>query len=570
MNPIKLFMNLGIQAKVMSIVVALMIMMMLSSMNLSKIGNELHEVSDANLPLIRSLSLVSELQLIQAKHFEKAVRWGDILIEHGSAPHVNNNPSEHFKHSQKIFDSLTPKIQQELDTIKDTLNTGLKIAVHEETQNTFQSMHNDLNNITQQYNDYVKNAEHSIQLFSQGEHTQAEQSTATVEQAEEALEQTLQTLVKEVEAVTEHAMHTALSNQQSALTAMWSTVLIGGPIALLIAFWLTRLMRQQMQQAVDMAHAIAQGDFTQRINDTSNDEVGSVIKAMNKMSINMSDTIKSVIDSAISLAGAAEQTSETTRRTNQSVSNQQHASQQIATAMNEMAATVAEVAKSANDAAESAKIASDEATQGNGVVKSSVASIEALSQDVISASGVIQQLAGNAQEIGSVLDVIRGIAEQTNLLALNAAIEAARAGEQGRGFAVVADEVRTLAQRTQQSTEEIQSMISRLQKGAAEAVDVMNKGCEQADGSVKHAELTGTALNTITNSVTNISDMNVQIASAAEEQNAVAEEINRNITEIATITEQTARDAQETMEASVNVAQHAKSLEQLMSTFKCA
>jgi methyl-accepting chemotaxis protein len=204
----------------------------------------------------------------------------------------------------------------------------------------------------------------------------------------------------------------------------------------------------------------------------------------------------------------------------------------VATAMNEMSATVQEVARNATEAAEAAHRADSETTNGKNVVAQAIEAIDLLANEVDDAAKVINRLENDSEEIGAILDVIRGIAEQTNLLALNAAIEAARAGEQGRGFAVVADEVWTLAQRTQQSIQEIQNMIERLQAGAQEAVKAMQQGRTRAQAGVEQAAAAGTSLETITAAVGTISDMNAQIATAAEEQSVVAEEINLNITSI--------------------------------------
>lgn len=204
----------------------------------------------------------------------------------------------------------------------------------------------------------------------------------------------------------------------------------------------------------------------------------------------------------------------------------------VATAMNEMSATVHEVARNATEAAEAAQQADAETRTGKSVVSQAIEAIDLLASEVESAAQVIHKLEQDSDEIGAVLDVIRGIAEQTNLLALNAAIEAARAGEQGRGFAVVADEVRTLAQRTQQSTQEIQNMIERLQSGSQDAVKAMEQGKNRAQAGVTQAAEAGTSLETIAAAVSTISDMNTQIATAAEEQSVVAEEINLNINSI--------------------------------------
>jgi methyl-accepting chemotaxis protein len=202
------------------------------------------------------------------------------------------------------------------------------------------------------------------------------------------------------------------------------------------------------------------------------------------------------------------------------------------------------------------------------VVTASIHSIEELAKEIGNASNVITNLEQDSENIGSVLDVIRGIAEQTNLLALNAAIEAARAGEQGRGFAVVADEVRTLASRTQQSTQEIQTMIERLQQGAHNAVDVMKASQSRTTDTVGHANKAGEALNSISNYVGDINDMNLQIASAAEQQSAVAEEINQNVVRITDIAQHTSDSMQEIASSSNDLAQLSSNLDTLVSNFK--
>ncbi len=216
---------------------------------------------------------------------------------------------------------------------------------------------------------------------------------------------------------------------------------------------------------------------------------------------------------------------------------------QVATAMTEMSATVHEVARNATEAAEAAQRADEETGKGKMVVSQAIEAIDLLANEVNDAAQVIHRLEQDSDEIGAVLDVIRGIAEQTNLLALNAAIEAARAGEQGRGFAVVADEVRTLAQRTQQSTQEIQNMIERLQSGAQDAVKAMEQGRSRAQVGVEQAAEAGVSLETIAQAVGTISDMNTQIATAAEEQSVVAEEINLNIVSISDMADKIAGES---------------------------
>lgn len=254
----------------------------------------------------------------------------------------------------------------------------------------------------------------------------------------------------------------------------------------------------------------------------------------------VSNAIRSSQDTAEHLLASTAQMQSQSDSARQGVTRQQVETDQVATAINEMTATVQEVARSATDAATAAHQADQEANNGKGVVAQTVSSIQTLASNVEQAADVIQKLEQDTTEIGGVLDVIKGIADQTNLLALNAAIEAARAGEQGRGFAVVADEVRTLASRTQESTEEINNMIDKLQLGAKNAVAVMEDGREQARTGVEQASKAGDSLSAITHSVATINDMNTQIASAADEQSKVAEEINRNVVNISQVANETA------------------------------
>ena len=312
----------------------------------------------------------------------------------------------------------------------------------------------------------------------------------------------------------------------------------------------------------------ANSDLTQRIEITSKDEIGSTSVAFNAMLEKFEALIQQVTSSATQLAAASEEVSSVAQDSASNVDRQRHETDQVATAINEMTATVQEVAGNATNAASAASNADNEAKGGRAVVEGASQAIAQLAAEIENAAGVIKGVEQDSENIGSVLDVIKGIAEQTNLLALNAAIEAARAGEQGRGFAVVADEVRTLASRTQQSTQEIENMIEKLQSGARNAVSVMGKSQEQAQSGVDQAREAMQSLDAITRAVDTINEMNTQIASAAEEQAAVSEEINRNVTSISQISEQTASGTEQTTAAADELAKLAAELQQLISQFK--
>jgi len=358
------------------------------------------------------------------------------------------------------------------------------------------------------------------------------------------------------------------SKQALTVGVVISLVVIGlvGIIGLFVSAMVSKNIRTVADLLEDMARG--EGDLTVRLPDSGSDEIGQLVTNFNTFVSKLQGLIGEIVGSIAQLASAAEEMSAISKQSNASVVQQQVETQQVATAMNEMSATVQEVARNATQTSTAAHDASGEANGGRQVVEETVSSINALAGEVETAAATIHQLENDSENIGSVLDVIRGISEQTNLLALNAAIEAARAGEQGRGFAVVADEVRTLASRTQESTLEIQTMIERLQTGAAEAVVVMEQGRTRAQVSVKNAARAGESLRLITDSVTSISDMNTQIASAAEEQSAVAEEIDRNITNISQLGDQTAEGARQTEESSQEMAQLAVQLQTLVGQFK--
>jgi methyl-accepting chemotaxis protein len=296
--------------------------------------------------------------------------------------------------------------------------------------------------------------------------------------------------------------------------------------------------------------AVADGDLTVNIEVTSKDEIGQLQTAVRQTTSNLREVLQLINSVTTKLAEAATSMLSTSETSQQGIQNQQKGTEQVVTAMHEMTATVQEIARNAAQAATEAGNANQEASKGQLVVDETTSSINSLAGEVDNASDVIGKVRQDSDNIGSILDVIRGIAEQTNLLALNAAIEAARAGEQGRGFAVVADEVRTLASRTQESTEEIQTMIEQLQSGIQDAVTVMVNSREHAGQTVEQAKEAGKSLSDITAAVTVISDMNTQIASAAEEQSSVTEEINRNIVEINRAVEMSAQGANQILDSS--------------------
>lgn len=359
------------------------------------------------------------------------------------------------------------------------------------------------------------------------------------------------------------------ANADRALWVMIGLIVLAVATAFVVFLWMVEKgIIQPAARLVDDLGRFAKGDFSRPVQRTTQDEIGSIAGSAQQIQQQLGQMILQLRDAIAQVAAAAEQMSVISQQTGAGVREQQNETNQVATAMNEMSATVQEVARAAAEAAQAAEQADSEALGGQKVVAAAVEGIGELANEVERAAEVMQRLEQDSGEIGKVLDVIRGIAEQTNLLALNAAIEAARAGEQGRGFAVVADEVRSLAMRTQQSTQEINAMIERLQLGTRETVQVMDAGRSRAREVVDEAKHAGDALTAITRAVSAIKDMNARIASASEEQSSVAAEMNRNIATISQVAEQTAEGAEQTTRASGELARLAEQLKDMVGHFR--
>lgn len=346
-----------------------------------------------------------------------------------------------------------------------------------------------------------------------------------------------------------------------------SALLIAG--LLIISFILKKLVVSPIRKVTHVVRAIEQqSDLSLRAEVKSSDELGRLAVAINLMMEKFSTIITRVNASTLQLAGESAQLTNITTQSIDGVRMQQQESQQVATAMTEMEANANEVAGSASNASAAANQADAQAKEGSKVVNNAIDCINTLADDVSQAFDVIRQLESDSDGIGKVVEVITNIAEQTNLLALNAAIEAARAGEQGRGFAVVADEVRTLATRTHKATQEIQTMIEGLQRQSQNAANMMSQSQKRVKTGVTEAANAGDSLNKITHSISTISQMNEHIASASHQQSMVASEISRNITVISDVTGQTADNSEKIAHTSQQLAQLADELKQVMGQFK--
>ncbi len=390
----------------------------------------------------------------------------------------------------------------------------------------------------------------------------------TMEEASRVAVAGLNSLATDIRRLTKNISVSATESVSFSQTIIIIFAVIAIVVSGLIAFLVTQSIRKPLHEIVEAIQWAASGDLQHDIVAKGNDELSTVASSVQELVVHLRSTLQEINGNSSQLAATAEETAAISEQSAESIARQKDQTNMIATAIEEMTATVDEVARSINLTLEEVEKAHTEVSEGSQLLDQNIAAIRHLSDDIDNGATVIENLNENAESIGSVVDVIRGVAEQTNLLALNAAIEAARAGEQGRGFAVVADEVRTLASRAQSSTDEIHNMIEQLQAGAREAVTTMNKSREEAQTSVDSIIKAGEMLGLISTAITNIKDMSHQIASAAEEQAAATQEQNRNINEIAQVAEETATGASENQMASHELARMAETQLALVRQFK--
>jgi methyl-accepting chemotaxis protein len=416
-------------------------------------------------------------------------------------------------------------------------------------------------------NDQIKQIQDYVgPLFDSLERKES-QNLQAMENIAHMTTQSINNLAAKADQMISEASDFAKEIQTTSNTILVITLIIAMVLSLVIGGLLTRNIIMPLRQAVNASKQLADGDLTVRIETKNTDETGQLLESMDHLSKTMHEVISEIASSSEQVATGAMQLAQTTENVNNLVDSQKSDTDQIAAAMAEMVATSNEMTRNTQNAFDAANEANKYATLGNQSVSETIQAINDIAGDVENVSSVINDVNTHSDKIGSVVDVIEGIAEQTNLLALNAAIEAARAGEQGRGFAVVADEVRNLATRTQESTLQIQQMIEQLQSGTKTAVSAMESNRSKAQDYAKKAEKGREALTEIINSVKTILDMNQQIATASEEQSAVCEDLDNNVVTISDSCSQTATHSTEISRQSDELSSMAEMLKTMVQRF---
>jgi len=557
--------NLSIRAKILGSSMILLGLLAASSgyalYAMTQVGNELEAIAEEDIPMIKALTAITEHQLEQAIHFERGMRFGELLQQEGNA-------AEHFKAEITSFDNLGKQVDEEILAGELLAEKSIAKAHSDEEEKEFEHVYQALKKIEKEHADFENHVHQIFVLLADGKRHEAEAFAEKVEHKEEQLAVDLKALLTEIENFTEAAGHRAEKHEQAAVKLLSGFVLLAFAIGSILSWAVSRNVMKRLDETARGLEVIAAGDLTHKVIVDGRDEIGNLQQSAHSMRNRLLEVISHINTTTVQLSTAAEEVSVVTTQTSANIQKQQFDTEQIATAMNEMSATVQEVAVNVGNTSAAANNANAETEEGRNVVEGAVQGIQKLATEIDNAADVIAQVEQGSENINTVLDVIKGIAEQTNLLALNAAIEAARAGEQGRGFAVVADEVRTLAGRTQESTAEINLIIEKLQSGSRNAVQVMNQSREQASAVVEQATLAGSSLATIAESVSRINDMSTQIATASEEQNAVVEDMNRNIVQIRDMATENASGAEQTSQAGQDLARMASELQSAVGHFR--
>ncbi|USD67004.1 methyl-accepting chemotaxis protein [Vibrio sp. SCSIO 43136] len=553
-----------ISRKVLALVAALVLMLVIcagyaiNKMNI--IGYEITGIAEENMPLVQLTSEITINQLESAILVEKAMRYAGLTGQHTDQEIVMLQDEAH---------SIGLRIDEKLLIAKQLLSTAITHAFTEEMRREEEELLRQLDVIISHHKTYEEHAMALLNESRSGLSMQLLDKKVTELEKEQAnFNHELEAFLLALEELTHKALLYTQAEEQNALEGMIFLTLISALFGMGFGVAFSRNVVIPLKRAAKLANSMANGDFSKQITADSKDEVGQLVQAMGSMSEKLNQTITEVLSSSQDIHQLTLQLAQAAQTNQSAMEEQQMNTEQVATAMSEMAATVTQVASSANSASDVTDSAEKTVQQGHQVVSASESSNDSLNQISHESAQKMAQVNTSSQEIGGIIQVINGIAEQTNLLALNAAIEAARAGEQGRGFAVVADEVRALASRTQEATGQIDSLITGLQQHTEAAVQTVQQSQQYVEQSIQQAGETKESFNLIRDLVDEISQMNSQIAAASEEQSVVAEQISQNLEGIKESGFEVTKGANVTAESSRALESQSQRLNALMAQFK--
>lgn len=557
-----MFRNLSIAAKISVLISLLLLLLIVTSAfavyKINLIGKEIKTVQSEDMPLIELVSDITIKQLEKSVAIEKLLRISGVQNSNHTVGELND-----------YIHTLAKQIDTEIKQGEEIIAVAKTHALTSELESELAQLELALLDIDKSHQSYETNVENMI-LDLQENGFVSPAKLLSIEKTQENINHHLEDLLIGVETMTEHTLEKVHHDEEVALSVMIAIGIAAIVVGIISGILITRAIARPLGHAVEITEQLAKGDLTVEIDVHSQDETGRLLLAMQIMSNRLTDMISQIAAASNQLTSATEEVANITTDIAGNLEHQTNHLNQTSSAMYEMSQTVKEVAENASEAAKSTVRVDTEAKQGQGVVSQVNAAMSELAAQMQATKENIYTLNAETDKVDGILEVITGISEQTNLLALNAAIEAARAGEQGRGFAVVADEVRTLASRTQDSITSIQQLIDKLKRGAQSSADAMHLGHQQADNSLCLSQNAESGLREITDAVDVISNMNTQIASATQQQSVVAEQVSDSLNQLQGSADGINSSAQQVSVASEEIAQLSNELKKLVYQFKLA